>query len=63
MPHKPVRRTLSGLSHPSTEHDGLHDISEPEAWYVNNRGSRTCLECKRENDRRAEAKRSRRARR
>jgi hypothetical protein len=42
--------------------NGLHDITTPEAWYVNSRGARTCLECKRANDRRAEAKRAKRTR-
>ena len=38
--------------------NGGHDVSDPSAWYVWNGGrSRTCLACKRDNDRRAEAKR------
>lgn len=43
--------------------NGLHDITGPESWYVGTSGSRTCLECKRANDRRAEAKRAPRVRR
>lgn len=37
----------------------LHDISKPEAWYVNMYGARTCLACKRNNDRRGDARRGR----
>lgn len=37
--------------------NGLHNISLPDSWYINTYGVKTCLACKRENDRRAEAKR------
>lgn len=40
--------------------NNLHDITSPESWYIGTYGNRTCLECKRANDRRGDAKRGRR---
>lgn len=57
-----IARGLNGYALRTLCRQGLHDVSEPSAWYVNTYGTRTCLECKRANDRRAEAKRGPRAR-
>jgi hypothetical protein len=58
-----IARGLQGYPLRSLCRNGMHDITEPEAWYVNSKGARTCLECKRANDRRGEAKRTPRKRR
>lgn len=62
-PVTPRENTVRGLnSYESGLRDlcrnGLHDITEPDNWYINIYGARTCLACKRENDRRGDAKRS-----
>lgn len=52
-----MERGLNSYVLSTTCRNGLHDITSSDSWYVNTYGNRTCLACKRENDRRAESKR------